>query len=194
MCSEAAASARITKLFLTVLLNSSRREDHFELDEHNAAAEELERRWHANKSDPACDKLCRIPAYIHEDASRSLWSKGNPSISIRPCLMELHSKNNISMMRNLFFSHCHHHWHPTNPKTGERHPIRGCRTKRKSLQRSVSPKQTNNFDSESSVSRECAKIRFASSWTTQCIGEYFIAAPMRVAVRRGGKLCGDLPP
>ena len=49
------------------------REDHFDLDEHNAALEELERRWNANNSDPACDKLCRIPAYIHEDSTRSLW-------------------------------------------------------------------------------------------------------------------------
>ena len=26
-------------------------------------------------------------------------------------------------------SRCHHHWHPVDPKTGERHPIRGCLAK-----------------------------------------------------------------
>ena len=79
------------------------REDHFELDEHNAAAEELERRWNANNSDPACDKLCRIPAYIHEDATRSLWSAEN-AFDIDTALTDGATfKKNIFMMRNLFF-------------------------------------------------------------------------------------------
>ena len=26
-------------------------------------------------------------------------------------------------------SRCHHHWHPEDPKTGERHPIKGCLAK-----------------------------------------------------------------
>ena len=103
------------------------------MDEHNAALEDLERRWNANNSDPACDKLCRIPAYIHQDSTRSLWSTEN-SFDIDTALNDGATfKDKYFQDAQFVFSHCHHHWHPKDPKTGERHPIRGCRTKKGNL-------------------------------------------------------------
>ena len=100
-------------------------EDHFDLDEYNAALEDLERRWNANNSDPACDKLCRIPAYIHQDSTRSLWSTEN-AFDIDTALTDGATfKKNFFHDAQFVFSHCHHHWHPKDPRTGERHPIRG---------------------------------------------------------------------
>ena len=105
-------------------------EDHLNLEEHNAALDVLERRWNANNSDAACDNLCLLPAYVQEDTTRSLWS-ATDAFDIETALADGAAfKKAYCDDAQYVFSHCHHHWHPMDPKTKERHPIRGCRGKK----------------------------------------------------------------
>ena len=105
-------------------------EDHFDLEEHNQALDVLEKRWNANNSDTACDDLCRLPAYIHNDSTRSLWSTTD-AFDINEALTDGSEFKKLYLADAQYvFSHCHHHWHPMDPKTKQRHPIRGCRSKK----------------------------------------------------------------
>ncbi len=106
------------------------REDHFDLEGHNAALDVFEKKWNANNSDASCDDLCRLPLYLREDTTRSLWS-ATDALDINEALLDGDAYKKVYFADAQYvFSHCHHHWHPFDPKSKERHPIRGCRSKK----------------------------------------------------------------
>ena len=109
------------------------REDHFNLEEHNAHVETLEDRWNQNNSAPECIGLCQLPAYVANDGARSLWS-GSHAFDLGEAAEDGAAfKKKYFADAQFIFSHCHHHWHPIDSKTKQRHPIRGCRTKKGNL-------------------------------------------------------------
>ena len=122
------------------------REDHFDLEGHQNNLETLEQRWHENNSTAECHTLCQLPSYINNDSTRSLWTgsshtdmvlaQGNSSADNKPYDAAEALADGTAFKEAYFadvqqvFSHCHHHWHAKDPSTGERRPIRGCKSKK----------------------------------------------------------------
>ena len=106
------------------------REDHFNLEQHNSRLDLLEQRWHENNSTAECHDLCQLPSYILHDSTQTLWSEDNAYDVDEAFADGAVFKRKYFADAQHFFSHCHHHWHPKGPRTGERRPIRGCRSKK----------------------------------------------------------------
>ena len=64
------------------------------------------------------------------DDITSLWSLASPSTLADAKADAAALKTACWKDAQFVSSRCHHHWHPMDPKTKERHPIRGCRSKR----------------------------------------------------------------
>ena len=103
-------------------------EDPFNLEDHNKSLDDLEQKWCNNNSDASCNRLCNLPSYLRE-SNISMW------LGEAPCTIPEAITEGLVFRQKYFadaqyvFSHCHHHWHPRDAKTKERHPIRGCRAK-----------------------------------------------------------------
>ena len=106
------------------------REDHFDHERHISALNHLERQWKDSHQAREHDDLCQLPVYIRDDSTRSLWSADSPFTQDEA------SEDAENFQRKYFddaqsvLSRCHHHWHPKDERTGARHPIAGCRSKR----------------------------------------------------------------
>lgn len=73
--------------------------------------------------------MCQLPAYISNDHKRSLWSSED-TFNLGDAYKDGQAfKKTYLADAQQIFSHCHHHWHPKDPQTGVRHPVRGCRMK-----------------------------------------------------------------
>jgi len=106
------------------------REEHFDQEAHYEHIDALEQHWKENNKARENDGLCQLPTYIRDDGQSSLWS------SSEPLTMPEALEDAANFTRSYFkdaqyvFSRCHHHWHPVNPRTHQRMPIAGCRSKR----------------------------------------------------------------
>ena len=121
------------------------REDHFDLDQHNSALPELEQSWNENNKGPSCDSLCALPAYIQQDGVRSQWSVARPLSAVEALADGAAFKASYQRDAQHVFSHCHHHWHPVNPHSRKREPIRRCRSKHSAQCKADFPK-TNRLN------------------------------------------------
>jgi hypothetical protein len=107
-------------------------EDHCNHEEHVKNEPELEQRWKDNNKGLAGDKLCQLPDYMLHDDKPSFWSSGNDDSMSKELALQDAEKYVESYCADVqhVFSHCHHHWHPVDSASGERRPIRGCRSKK----------------------------------------------------------------
>ena len=105
------------------------REDHFDLDAHTNAQATLEKSWSIHNSDTSSHGLCSLPPYLQCQAPVSLWSTDKPPTLVQAQAEAAQFKSAYHADAQYVFSRCHHHWHPTDAKTGKRMPIRGCKAK-----------------------------------------------------------------
>lgn len=69
--------------------------------------------------------------YIAQDTTQSLWSTKGEPLSIPAALADGEAlKQQDYKDAQFVFSRCHHHWHPVDPRTKKRMPIRGCLLKK----------------------------------------------------------------
>ena len=104
------------------------REEHLDHDSHQANLQFFQEQWKDSNRGPDNDGLCQLPSFMKADTSPTLWSSDGPDI--------VQATSDAAVYRKKYFadaqyvlSRCHHHWHPVDPQTGERHPIRGCLAK-----------------------------------------------------------------
>ena len=96
-------------------------DDHFDLEQHEKSLEDLEQKWCNNNSDASCHRLCQLPEYLRL-SSVYMWG-GEFASSMEEALTEgALFKQQYFEDAQYVFSHCHHHWHPRDPKTNTRHP------------------------------------------------------------------------
>jgi len=102
-------------------------EDPLDLDAHKASLPQREEQWMEHNSAKACDTLCCFPSYLRQESPVSMWSDSGPC-DVESALSEGATwRDTYFADAEMVFSYCHHHWHPTCPKTGQREPIRHCR-------------------------------------------------------------------
>jgi len=104
------------------------REDHFNHDSHQANLEVLEAQWNNGNRDPVNDGLCQLLAFMQNDTSATMWSSDGPLLADATTEAALYKEKYFADAQYVM-SRCHHHWHRKDPKSGERHPLRGCLAK-----------------------------------------------------------------
>ena len=105
------------------------REDHFDHEQHQANLDYFEKEWKDNNRSSDHDGLLQLPAFIREDAVRTMWSQEQPDITAAIADGAEYKKTYFQDAQYVM-SRCHHHWHPKDPQTGKRHPLRGCMSKK----------------------------------------------------------------
>ena len=104
------------------------REEHLDHDSHQSNLKFFEQQWKESNRDPENDGLCQLPSFMKQDTSLTLWSCDGPDLVEAIADAAVHRGKYFEDAQYVLFR-CHHHWHPVDPKTGERHPIRGCLAK-----------------------------------------------------------------
>ena len=104
------------------------REDHLVLDSHESNLKFLEEQLKESHRDPVNDGPCQLPSFMKEDTSAIMWSSDGPLLADARIQAVLYKEKYFADAQYVM-SRCHHHWHPKDPETGERHPIRGCLAK-----------------------------------------------------------------
>ena len=87
-----------------------------------------EEQWKESHPDPVNDGLCQLLSFMKKYTSATMWSPDGPDL-VAAITDAVVYKQKYFEDAQYVMSRCHHHWHPKDPQTGERHPIRGCLAK-----------------------------------------------------------------
>ncbi len=126
------------------------REEHFGLEAHEEALPHVEASWRRHSSGTKCSALCSLPAYIKQDGFASLWSRTHRLAPVHAAEDARTFKQRYHADAQFVIAHCHHNWHPANPRTQKREPIRGCRAKTGQLCKAMFP-MSQRLNSNSKV-------------------------------------------
>ena len=102
--------------------------DLFDNDDHQANLPAIEEAWRTKFRDAEHDALVQLPSFVLNDHTEHLWN-GKPNIAEAKSDAEAYTKL-YKKEAQYVMSRTNHHVHLPDPKTGQKLPLPGCRSKK----------------------------------------------------------------